>query len=103
VEISSFDNEFFGIYGPEASGVPPSARFVLKTAFDALRDANIPSSKIKGSDMAVYITSSDDGYKELYVMLSQCYFLALPSRGDVASQKHKVDSSPNSLTRQGNA
>jgi acyl transferase domain-containing protein len=75
VEISSFDNAFFGISGPEALGVSPSARLVLETAFDALEDANIPTSKIKGSDMAVYIASGDDGYNQLLFQESgySCY------------------------------
>ena len=66
VEISSFDNAFFGISGPEALNVSPSARITLETAFEALEGANIPISKIKGSDMAVYVaTGTEDGYSQL--------------------------------------
>lgn len=65
VEIASYDNTFFGVSGPEALDVSPSARLALETAFDALEDANIPTSTIKGSNMAVYVATGDDGYSQL--------------------------------------
>jgi acyl transferase domain-containing protein len=66
VEFASFDNAFFNIPGPEALSISPCARLVLETAFEALENANIPTSKIKGSDMAIYIASgTDDGYNHL--------------------------------------
>jgi acyl transferase domain-containing protein len=38
---------------------------VFETAFEALEDANIPTSKVKGSDMAMYVATGDEGSSQL--------------------------------------
>lgn len=69
VDFECFDNTFFGITGPEALSVSPSARLTLEAAFDALEDANIPLSKIKGTDMSVFVANGpDDSYSQLLTL-----------------------------------
>jgi hypothetical protein len=66
VEVASFDNAFFGISAPEAIYISPDIRLVLETAFEALENANIPLSRIKGTDMGVFVAAGlDQGYSEL--------------------------------------
>ncbi len=44
----------------------PTIRLTLEMAFEALENANIPLSKIKGSDMGVFVANAmDDGYIQL--------------------------------------
>ncbi|KAF8529293.1 polyketide synthetase [Hysterangium stoloniferum] len=66
IDIASYDNAFFGIPAPEALYVSPTTRLVLETAFEALENANIPISKVKGTDMGVFVAAGlDSGYSEL--------------------------------------
>lgn len=66
IDIEHFDNTFFGITGAEAKYVAPAVRLALETSFEALEDANIPTSKLKGSDMSVFVaTGLDEGYGQL--------------------------------------
>ncbi|KAJ7666829.1 hypothetical protein DFH06DRAFT_1040341 [Mycena polygramma] len=66
IEIASFDNQFFGISAAEAVSVFPAARLVLETTFQALENANIPISRLKGTDTGVFTAGSmDTGYSHL--------------------------------------
>ncbi|RDB30947.1 6-deoxyerythronolide-B synthase EryA1, modules 1 and 2 [Hypsizygus marmoreus] len=66
INITSFDNAFFGIPTPEALFVSPTTRLTLESAFEALESANIPISKVKGTDMGVFVAAGlDSGYSEL--------------------------------------
>ena len=66
VDIESFDNSFFGISSAEAFHVTPNIRLSLEIAFEALENANIPPSKLKGSGMGVFVASNmDEGYIKL--------------------------------------
>ncbi|KAJ7176732.1 hypothetical protein C8R46DRAFT_1077165 [Mycena filopes] len=66
VEIASFDNVFFGISSAEALSVAPAARLVLETTFQALENANIPGSSLKGTDTGVFLAGAMDvGYVQL--------------------------------------
>ncbi|KAF4622433.1 hypothetical protein D9613_009459 [Agrocybe pediades] len=66
VEYESFDHAFFGISSAEAFHVSPNIRLCLEIAFEALENANITPSKIKGSSMSVFIaTAMDEGYIKL--------------------------------------
>ncbi|KAF8217016.1 hypothetical protein K438DRAFT_2007710 [Mycena galopus ATCC 62051] len=69
VEVESFDNTFFGISAPEAFSVSPSARLVLETTWQALENANIPISRLKGTDTGVFAAASmDQGFTHLIFM-----------------------------------
>ncbi|KAF8190650.1 hypothetical protein K438DRAFT_1970946 [Mycena galopus ATCC 62051] len=66
VEVQSFDNTFFGISAPEAFSIAPSARLVLETTWQALENANIPISSLKGTETGVFAAASmDQGYTQL--------------------------------------
>lgn len=66
VNVTDFDNMFFGISSPEAELVDPAIRLTLETAFDALENACIPTSKIKGSNMGVFVAASmSEGFHHL--------------------------------------
>ena len=66
VDVAHFDNSFFGISKPEALYVNPATRLTLETAFEALENAGIPMSKVKGTNMGVFVaTGMDTGYIQL--------------------------------------
>ncbi|KAJ7482780.1 hypothetical protein FB451DRAFT_1236033 [Mycena latifolia] len=66
VEITHFDNAFFGISSAEALFVIPAVRLVLETTFKALENANIPSSRLRGSETGVFVAGGiDNGYLQL--------------------------------------
>ncbi|KIM43995.1 hypothetical protein M413DRAFT_372838 [Hebeloma cylindrosporum] len=66
VDVAHFDNGFFGISKPEALYVSPATRLTLETAFEALENAGIPMSKVKGTNMGVFVaTGMDPGYNQL--------------------------------------
>ena len=66
VELAGFDHSFFGISSAEAFHVSNNIRLSMEIAFEALENANIPISKIKGSDMGVFVAAGmDEGYIKL--------------------------------------
>ena len=66
IEIANFDNNFFGISAPEAFCVSPTIRLTLESAFEALENANIPISRVKGTKMGVFVAAGlDGGYQQL--------------------------------------
>ena len=66
IEVANFDNNFFGISAPEAFCVSPTIRLTLETAFEALENANIPISRVKGTNMGVFVAAGlDGGYQQL--------------------------------------
>jgi hypothetical protein len=68
VELAGFDHSFLGISLAEAFHVSPNIRLSMEIAFEALENANIPISKIKGSDMGpgVFVAAGmDEGYIKL--------------------------------------
>ncbi|KAH7091721.1 hypothetical protein BKA62DRAFT_834886 [Auriculariales sp. MPI-PUGE-AT-0066] len=60
INVAEFDNAFFGIPSTEALSVTPSNRLALEAGFAALEDANIPPSKLKGSDTGVFASAGMD-------------------------------------------
>ena len=67
IEVANFDNNFFGISTPEAFCVSPTIRLTLETTFEALENANIPVSRVKGTNMGVFVAAGMDGggYQQL--------------------------------------
>ncbi|MFO0590647.1 MAG: type I polyketide synthase [Polyangiaceae bacterium] len=53
--VDGFDPLFFGISPREAASMDPQQRLLLELVWEALDDAGIPPSSIKGTDASVYI------------------------------------------------
>uniref|UniRef100_A0A8H7XR57 Uncharacterized protein n=1 Tax=Psilocybe cubensis TaxID=181762 RepID=A0A8H7XR57_PSICU len=66
IDFTHYDNSFFGISGPEALHISPTSRLALETSFEALEDANIPISKLKGTKTGVFVGAMvDEGFIQL--------------------------------------
>jgi acyl transferase domain-containing protein len=66
IDVANFDGNFFGISTPEAFALTPGIRLTLETAFEALENANIPISRVKGTNMGVFVAGGfDGGYQQL--------------------------------------
>ncbi|KAJ7644124.1 hypothetical protein FB45DRAFT_824078 [Roridomyces roridus] len=65
LDVAHFDNTFFGISSAEADQISPPIRLILETAFEALENANIPTSSLKGTPTGVFVGDGDWGYSQL--------------------------------------
>jgi acyl transferase domain-containing protein len=65
--VDLFDNHFFGISQREAERIDPQHRLVLELAWEALEDAGLPPSNVRGSRTGVFIGLS---HSEYGIMLS---------------------------------
>ncbi|KAJ7754163.1 hypothetical protein DFH07DRAFT_886398 [Mycena maculata] len=65
VDVANYDHTFFGLTATEALYVSPTMRLALEVAFEALENANIPLSKLRGSKTGVYVATKDDGFETL--------------------------------------
>jgi acyl transferase domain-containing protein len=60
--IDGFDTEFFGISPREAVQMDPQQRILMELAYEALEDAGIAPTALRGSDTAVYIGVMSNDY-----------------------------------------
>ncbi|KAK0230625.1 hypothetical protein IW262DRAFT_1262889 [Armillaria fumosa] len=65
VDVAHYDHRFFGLTATEALYVSPTMRLALEVSFEALENANIPLSNLKGTQTAVYVATKDDGFETL--------------------------------------
>ncbi|MEJ6013213.1 alpha/beta fold hydrolase [Corynebacterium sp. H127] len=61
-DIANFDAEFFGISPVEAANMDPQQRFALELTWEALENAHIPASALRGEPVGVFIGSSNVDY-----------------------------------------
>ncbi|SDS81138.1 type I polyketide synthase [Corynebacterium timonense] len=61
-DIESFDNEFFGLSPLEAVNMDPQQRVMLELAWEALEDAKLPASSLRGEPVGVFVGSSNNDY-----------------------------------------
>jgi polyketide synthase 13 len=64
-DIKGFDAEFFALSKMEADNVDPQQRMALELTWEALENARIPASSLRGESVAVYIGSSLNDYSFL--------------------------------------
>ncbi|WP_445167586.1 polyketide synthase Pks13 [Mycolicibacterium sp. Dal123E01] len=66
-DIKGFDSEFFALSKMEADNMDPQQRMALELAWEALENARIPASSLRGRDVAVYIGATNHDYQFLAV------------------------------------
>ena len=64
-DIKGFDAEFFALSKMEADNVDPQQRMALELTWEALENARIPASSLRGQSVAVYVGSSTNDYSML--------------------------------------
>ena len=62
-EVRDFDAEFFGMSPREAEMVDPQQRLALELTWEALENAHLPASDLKGAEVGVFIGSSSADYQ----------------------------------------
>ena len=60
--IASFDHEFFGVSPLEAQNMDPQQRIMLEVAWEALEDAGLAPSALRGTPVGVFVGSSNNDY-----------------------------------------
>ncbi|KXP12243.1 polyketide synthase [Tsukamurella pulmonis] len=66
-DVASFDAEFFQMTPREVEMVDPQQRLALELTWEALEQANIPPSSVKGTRTGVWMGSSANDYQMLAV------------------------------------
>ena len=54
-DVEHFDADFFGITGREALLLDPQQRLILEVVWEALEQAGIPATSLRGSDTGVFV------------------------------------------------
>ena len=67
-DIKGFDAEFFALSKMEADNIDPQQRLALELTWEALEDARIPASSLRGGSVGVFIGSSTNDYSYLAMM-----------------------------------
>ncbi|GAA3873673.1 hypothetical protein GCM10022243_43540 [Saccharothrix violaceirubra] len=60
--VDRFDAGFFGISAREAAAMDPQQRLALELAWEAVEDAGIPATDLRGTDTSVFMGAISDDY-----------------------------------------
>ncbi|MGO9184214.1 polyketide synthase Pks13 [Mycobacterium sp.] len=66
-DIKGFDSEFFAVAKTEADNIDPQQRMALELTWEALEQAHIPASSLRGKPVGVYVGVSNNDYAMLAV------------------------------------
>ena len=66
-DIKGFDSEFFAVAKTEADNIDPQQRMALELTWEALENARIPASSLRGESVGVYVGVSNNDYSILAV------------------------------------
>ena len=64
-DIKGFDSEFFALSKTEADNIDPQQRMALELTWEALEQARIPASSLRGESVGVYVGTSVMDYSYL--------------------------------------
>src|SRR6201994_960717 len=64
-DIKGFDSEFFALSKTEADNVDPQQRMTLELTWEALENARLPASSLRGESVGVYVGTSVMDYSYL--------------------------------------
>ena len=67
-DIKGFDAEFFALSKMEADNIDPQQRMALELTWEALENARIPASALRGKSVGVFVGSSTNDYSYLAMM-----------------------------------
>lgn len=67
-DIKGFDAEFFALSKLEADNIDPQQRMALELTWEALENARIPASALRGQSVGVFVGSSTNDYSYLAMM-----------------------------------
>ncbi|MFM9035083.1 MAG: polyketide synthase Pks13 [Mycobacterium sp.] len=67
-DIKGFDAEFFALSKMEADNIDPQQRMALELTWEALENARIPASALRGGSVGVFVGSSTNDYSYLAMM-----------------------------------
>jgi polyketide synthase 13 len=67
-DLKGFDAEFFALSKMEADNIDPQQRMALELTWEALENARIPASSLRGESVGVYVGSSTNDYSYLAMM-----------------------------------
>jgi acyl transferase domain-containing protein/acyl carrier protein len=66
-DVRGFDARFFGISPREAATLDPQHRLLLEVAWEALEDAGIPTTTLRGANAGVFVGIMSNDYAKLFV------------------------------------
>mgnify|MGYP001053742356 FL=1 len=67
-DLKGFDAEFFALSKMEADNMDPQQRMALELTWEALENARIPASSLRGGSVGVFVGSSTNDYSYLAMM-----------------------------------
>ena len=89
-QIKNFDAAFWGISPREAMRMDPQQRWLLETAWEALEDAGIPPSSLRGSSTGVFVGISANDYHSLQLTNKHHIDLHTNSGGTLSIAANRV-------------